>query len=320
MKHERIPIKLDDNSSATAVAPVIVSASRSTDIPAFYIGWFMERLRQGYCTWRNPFNQATSYVSFAKTRCVVFWSKNPEPLFSHIRELEDKGVNFYVQFTLNDYIFELLEPNIPTIFSRIDTFKRLVDRLGLGRVVWRFDPLILTDTINVQKLLAKVHFVGEELKGYTEKLVFSFADTSNYKKVQCNLSKFGVKWREFTKDDINHFCAGLNYFNKKWGYELSTCGESLDLSGFGITHNKCIDPALMKRLFPDDTELMRFIASSTKDPGQRSACGCMLSKDIGAYNTCAHGCLYCYANTTPSWGRDNCISLLKQKNKEGLTL
>jgi hypothetical protein len=211
---------------------------------------------------------------------------------------------------LNDYDAERLEPNVPPVAERIDTFKRLVTKIGKERVIWRFDPLLLSDKISVDVLLKRIDNIGQQLKGYTEKLVFSFIDIGSYRKVQNNLAGFGV--REFSHEEQLRFAKGLAELNKDLGLELATCGESVDLSEYGIKHNKCVDDELMMRLFNDDAKLMDFIGAeydmfngwqirkSKKDKGQRKVCGCIVSKDIGAYNTCPHLCRYCYANSHDS--------------------
>ena len=287
--------------------PVIVSASRETYVPAFYADWLVHRLRDGWCAWKNPFNGEVRKVSFSKTRMIVFWSKNPQPMLDKLSEVEALGFRqYYFQFTLNDYVAEGMEPNVPAIAERVDAFRRLADRIGKGRVIWRFDPLMLTEKISVDVLLERISNIGRQLKGYTEKLVFSFIDIATYRKVQKNLAGLGV--REFSQDDQIKFARGLAELNRAFGLELATCGELVDLSAYGIRHNKCVDDELMMRLFHDDAELMDFIGAeydmfngwqirkSKKDKGQRKACGCIISKDIGAYNTCPHLCKYCYAN------------------------
>ena len=286
--------------------PVIISASRSTDIPAFYADWFVERLKEGWCGWINPFNQQKYRVAFDKTRIIVFWSKNPKPMLERLDEVESLGFKqYYFQCTLNDYVAEGFEPNVPPIAERIDTFKRLAEHIGKERVIWRFDPLMLTERIKIEVLLERIRNIGCQLKGYTEKLVFSFIDILSYRKVQRNLNGLGI--REFSVEEQVQFAQGLAELNKELGLELATCGELADLSAYGIKHNKCVDDDLMMRLFHDDTELMNFIGAekdlcgwqikkSKKDKGQRKVCGCVVSKDIGAYNTCPHLCRYCYAN------------------------
>ena len=319
MAKDKIQITLENGVIADAQAPVIVSASRSTDIPAFYADWFLHRLKCGYSAWTNPFNGVRSFVSYANTRLIVFWSKNPKPLLNNggcLDYLADKGINCYIQYTLNGYDKEKLERGVPPLQERIDTFKRLVDRLGFGKVIWRFDPMILTDTIGIDELLNKAHNIGEQLKGYTEKMVFSYADIRTYRKVQSNLEKNGINYREFEAEDMLAIAKGLSELNNSWGYTLATCGEKVDLEPYGVVHNKCVDDDLMIKYFSDDVKLMEFLGveivkgdlfnpedtiikrKNNKDKGQREFCGCIVSKDIGEYNTCPHMCEYCYANTS----------------------
>lgn len=300
-KHQTISIRNDNGTEVIAQAPLIVSASRATDIPAFYADWFFHRLDMGYVRWRNPFSGQDSYVSFDNTRFIVFWSKNPAPLLSHLSRLKERGIGCYIQYTLNDYETEGLEPNVPTLTQRIDTFYRLVETLGIGAVMWRFDPLILTDRITIDTLLEKIAHIADVLVGYTEKLVFSFADIESYKKVSRNLRHSGINYREWDEVTMREFASRLSTLNRdNWNFRLAICAEFIDLSEYGIEHNRCIDPGLISRLAPDDSVLQNFLYNARGDSGQRKACGCILSKDIGAYNTCPHGCLYCYANTSPA--------------------
>ena len=241
-------------------------------------------------------------MSFDNTKFIVFWSKNPAPLLPFLPILKQKGIGCYIQYTLNDYETEGLEPNVTSLFGRIETFKRLVDELGFGSVVWRFDPLILTDRISAEDLLHKISNIAHELCGYAEKLVFSFADISLYRKVGRNLSEAGINHHEWTENEMVEFSRKLAKMNLN--LELATCAEKIDLSEFGISQNRCIDPELICRLSPEIEPLIRNIKT---DKGQRTLCGCITSKDIGAYNTCPHGCAYCYANTSPVSARQNYI-------------
>ena len=160
MASHKTTIINEKGETIEASAPIIVSASRSTDIPAFYCDWFFDRLRKGYSVWTNPFNGVPSYISYQDTRFIVFWSKNPRPLLGHLDELDSRSIGCYVQFTLNDYENEGLEKGVPPLAQRIDTFKQFVARLGRGRVIWRFDPMILTDKISIDDLLKKVKNIG----------------------------------------------------------------------------------------------------------------------------------------------------------------
>lgn len=306
MKHQTVFIRDDKGAEVSAQEPLIISASRATDIPAFYADWFFRRLEKGYVRWRNPFSGQDSYVSFDNTRFIVFWSKNPAPLLSYLSTLKERGIGCYIQYTLNDYETEGMEPNVPPLQQRIETFRRLVDALGIGAVVWRFDPLILTDRITIDTLLEKIAHIADVLVGYTEKLVFSFADIESYKKVSRNLRHSGINYREWDEATMREFASRLSTLNHdNWNFRLATCAEFIDLSEYGIEHNRCIDPELISRLAPDDSVLQNFLYNAMGDSGQRKACGCILSKDIGAYNTCPHGCLYCYANTSQASAFEN---------------
>ena len=303
MAHKKIVIRNEQGVDVEAIAPVIVSASRATDIPAFYADWFFNRLDKGYASWRNPFNGKDSYVSFAKMRFVVFWSKNPKPLIPYLPILQEKGIGFYIQFTLNDYDAEQLEPGVPRLAERIDTFKRIVDEYGVGSVVWRFDPLILTEKISPELLLHRISAIAEQLNGYTEKLVFSFADIACYRSVARNLRAAGINYKEWDTETMLSFARRLA--DMRLLFRLATCAEAVDLEEFGIEHNRCIDPGLIARRSPDDVELKSFLQRAKPDSGQRKLCGCILSKDIGAYNTCPHLCRYCYANYSPQTVMNN---------------
>ena len=150
-------------------------------------------------------------------------------------------------------------------------------------------------------MLEKIAHIADALDGYAENLVFSFADIASYKKVSRNLHQSGIDYREWDEESMREFASRLSTLNRdNWNFRLTTCAERIDLSEYGIEHNRCIDPELISRLSPEDTVLQNFLYNAKTDNGQRKACGCILSKDIGAYNTCPHGCLYCYANTSPA--------------------
>ena len=270
---------------------------------------------------------------------VVFWAKNPKPMIKYLDYLDERGINYYFQFTLNDYVEEKLEPSVPSVESRIATFIQLSEKIGKEKVIWRFDPLILTDSICVTELLEKIECIGDQLYKYTNKLVFSFADISVYKKVQINLKRGNINYFEFDESSMNKFAEGLAELNKKWNLDIATCAEKINLNEFGIKHNKCIDDDLMKELFFSDAKLMGFLGyefkradlfdttekliairkKNLKDKGQRLLCGCILSKDIGEYNTCLHLCEYCYANTSKKIVLDN-FECIKESNQASETI
>lgn len=311
----------DNGETVEAILPFVISASRSTDIPAFYSRWFMNRLEKGYITWINPFNRKEQYISFEETKIIVFWTKNPKPIIPYLKELDRRGIKYYFQYTLNDYEKENLEPNVPNLNTRIETFINLSNLLGKEKVVWRFDPLILSSSITIDNLISKIKNIGNRINKCTEKLVFSFADIESYKKVQSNLSKTNESYSEFTQSGIDEFSEKIVALNKLWNLSLSTCAEKVDLDKYNIEHNRCIDDELIYKIGKDDPKILDWLGLSNsmlsffaddysnniklKDKGQRKACGCIVSKDIGMYNTCNHLCTYCYANHSESIVKQN---------------
>lgn len=256
----KVVVKTDDGRDVDALCPIIVSASRSTDIPAFYADWFFYRLMKcNYSAWTNPFNSKKCYVSYGKTRFIVFWSKNPKNLIGHLPELKERNINFYLQYSVNDYQKEKLESGLPSLGERIGTFRRIVDLYDANHVVWRFDPLILSDSLTVDVLLERVKYIGDRLKGYTNKLVFSFADILSYRRVQNNLNSIGFRYRDWKKEDMQEFARGLAELNRSWNFELATCGEEINLPEFGIRKNRCVDDRLIVKIAHTDIELMKFL-------------------------------------------------------------
>lgn len=342
--NDKITIKRDNGELVTAIAPVIISASRATDIPAFYAKWLINRLKAGYCVWRNPYTLLPQYISFARTKVIVFWTKNPKPLIPYLHILDEMGIKYYFQFTLNDYEKEGFEPNVGSLEKRIETFKELSTLIGKEKVIWRFDPIILSDELTPRKILTKIFHIGNRIEGFTDKLVFSFVDVKVYKKVRANLVKEtkcfteqNVENAEPQGNQMEELADGLaklreHWKSEGWNISLATCGEKIDLNKYGIEHNRCIDGELMKRIFADDKELVYYLntgklpertnpilnqatilsPAQMKDKGQRLLCGCMVSKDIGTYSTCRHFCTYCYANA-------NRETVLQNKDKHSDT-
>jgi hypothetical protein len=305
-----------------AVAPVIVSASRSTDIPAFYGDWLTERLKLGYAARINPFSGRTEYVSFEKTRLVVFWTKDPAPFFRYLPELDRSGLSYLFQYTLNDYGKERLEPGIPAIHDRVESFAELARRIGKGRTVWRYDPILLSGSLDVEGLLARIADLGDALRHSTGRLVISFIDIERYPRVKRNLLAAGFgDVREPSQHEIEAICTGLADLNRNWRFSISACGEPLDLSAFGIAKGQCINYDQMVREFLKTPVLEKGLEKglrALKDPGQRSACGCIIAKDIGRYSTCPHLCAYCYANASPAAVARNLLRMKEQGERESL--
>jgi DNA repair photolyase len=284
---------------------MIISASRRTDIPAFYSEWFMNRIREGYLYNVNPFNAhqfkrielGSDYVD-----AIVFWTKNPEPLIKHLDELDQRGYRYYFQYTLTGYGKDF-ESGVPIKEKSIDTFKKLSEKIGSQKMIWRYDPIILSDKTSIDFHENNVESIARQLSGYTGRIVISFLDI--YKKI--------VRRLQYLEDEKNIHIEDIN--NKQEiilrlskiikdiainnQYDVFSCAEAIDLSSVGIEHGKCIDCDFINAAFGCN---LRF----DKDKHQRAECGCVESVDIGMYNTCKHNCEYCYANSSKKVIANNC--------------
>jgi len=301
-----------DGTVVETTAPIIISASRAADIPAFYAKSFVDQFKRGFLFWTNPFNGIKMPISLKKVRLIVFWTKNAEPIIPMLSKLDDLKIDYYFNYTLNNYDNERLENNSPSLETRINTFIRLSEKIGKEKIIWRFDPIVLLKNQTNNEIIDKIAEIANKLYQFTDKLVFSFIDT-NYKKVQQNLIKSNIEIKLFNENDKYLFANKLSNKLSAYRLKISTCAESLNLLEFGIEHNKCIDDELIMKLFRQNEELIQFVEmlkakNKIKDKGQREFCNCIPSKDIGRYNTCRYSCTYCYAGHYNSEGGKN-ISL-----------
>jgi len=266
---------------------MIISASRRSDIPAFYGKWLVNRLKAGEVLVRNPMQpkQVSRIILSPETvDALVFWTKNPAPFLSRLPEIDALAYPYYFLFTLTPYDLTL-EPGVPEKALVIEVFRQLSRLIGPEKVVWRYDPVVLTDLFTSDWHAAAFSRLAEELSGFTERCVISFFD--DYSKVRKRMQgiHYTLPGKELMGDLAGRFsdAAGRN------AIELFTCSEDIDLSRYGILHSRCIDSELVRRIRGSVMTGMK------KDSRQRKGCGCVESRDIGSYNTCAHGCLYCYA-------------------------
>jgi hypothetical protein len=265
---------------------MIVSASRRTDIPAFYADWLFNRVRAGYACVRNPMNPLqVGKVSLSPDVAdgFVFWTKNPAPMLPRLRELRDYA--YYFQFTLTPY-GKALEPELPVKLKLMNTFRRLSDQIGPERVVWRYDPIVINPVWTAETHLRAFETMAKTLGGATRKVIISFLDT-DYVNVRRNADTLSA--RAPTARERLSLAGKLSQIARRNGMETNACAEELDLSACGIQPARCVDGALFETLLGCRLNI-------GKDQNQRPACGCAQSADIGMYNTCAHGCRYCYAN------------------------
>lgn len=273
---------------------MIISASRRTDLPAAHAEWLTERFQEGFVLVRNPMNgHRVSRVPLNPEEVdgIVFWTKNPEPLLPHLNEF--KNYPYYFQFTLTGYDRDA-EPHLPTHARRLKTFLKLSEMIGPERVLWRYDPIFINSKYTPDRHLETFRKFAETLKGATRRATISFVDV--YPRNKKRLDE--LKCTEIDEETMRTMAWEIAAIARQNGMQAVTCAEEIDLSDCGVIHGKCIDADLLGRIggFP---------LKSAKDPNQRPACGCAPSVDIGAYNTCPNGCLYCYANYSPSLLKGN---------------
>ncbi len=265
---------------------MIISASRKTDIPAFFSEWFINRIKEGFVYSRNPLNaHQISKIPLSPDviDCIVFWTKNPIPMIPRLDELKD--YNYYFQFTLTGYGKDM-EANLPDKKEKlIPAFKELSEKIGPERVIWRYDPIAFNEKYTPEYHLEAYTQIAEALRGYTEKSVFSFVDM--YQKIQKNMKEMNIS--EASDETMYSFAKKLYDIAVANNMVIATCAEKIDLASIGIEHNACIDGKLIERICGGSLKVK-------KDPSQRAECQCVESREIGSYNTCSNGCRYCYAN------------------------
>lgn len=265
---------------------MIISASRRTDIPTYYFDWFHKRIKEGFVYVRNPMNiHQIGKIPLSPDAVdgIVFWTKNPSPMIDRLDELRD--YIYYFQFTLNAYGKDV-EPNVPSKSDFvIPSFQKLSQKIGKDKVVWRYDPILFNENYTMKYHVKYFEMLVNRLAGYTEKCTVSFLDL--YRNTKQNTAKLGIE--NPTLQQKEELMQQFSEIAKAAGIYIDTCAEDIDLSKFGIRHAHCIDKERFERL--GDYRL-----TVEKDRNQRLECGCIASIDIGAYNTCKNGCLYCYAN------------------------
>lgn len=265
---------------------MILSVSRRTDIPNYYSEWFFNRIKDGFVYVRNPMNaHQVSKIAITPelVDCIVFWTKNPEPMLNRLDELA--SYDYYFQFTLTGYGKDM-ERNVPHKKEKmIPIFQELSEKIGAKKVIWRYDPIIFTKKYTPGYHLNAFEQIATALKGYTEKCVISFVDV--YAKNKRNMELLDSY--DMDQNKLLKFAKKIAEIAKQNGMTVGSCAESIDLDGCGIEHNCCIDKTLIEHIIGCKLK-------AEKDKNQRRECGCMESVEIGTYNTCKNGCRYCYAN------------------------
>jgi len=281
---------------------MIVSVSRRCDIPRYRFEWFMERLDAGFCEIANPYNpKQIKHVSLLpaargvnpddtpdKVDTFVFWTREPESILANTDELEKRGFRFYVMVTVTGYPAEL-EPDMPDTSKVIMTMKELSQKIGQDRVIWRYDPVILTSITDVVFHQRNFDLLAQKLAGSVRRVIISIYDEYPAAKKRLELKeKSGVFQMLETHGILPELLGSFAKSAQAAGMEIQSCAEKEDFSSFGIKGGACIDAMLINKLWGIET--------GGKDKSQRPYCLCCKSVDIGVYGTCNARCVYCYAS------------------------
>jgi len=267
---------------------MIISASRRTDIPAYFADWFIQRLKDGFIYVRNPINRkqvSKILLSPDIVECIVFWTKNPaEGFINKLKEIDHLGYKYYFQFTITSYD-DLIEKNVPKKSELIEKFIRISKKVGKEKIIWRYDPIFINKKYSINYHEKYFEYISQKLNQYTNKCIISFIDV--YQKIKKRLFQNDIN--ELHEKQMKNIAEKIAMIAKQYNIVIESCCEIIDLSLFDINHSHCIDPYLINKIIGKKYYY-------PKDKSQRKACGCVESIDVGAYNTCRNSCLYCYAN------------------------
>ncbi len=280
---EKIEKVLAKKKSKTKTSRII-SVSRLTDIPAFYSDWFFNRIKQGFVQVRESVDfKITTKVSLAPedVTCLVFWTKNPRPMIDRLDLLKD--YHFYFHFTLTPYE-QVLKPFLPPTEKLITIFIQLAEKIGKQKVIWRYDPIFLNNKIDIE--YHKKHFtqLADRVHRFTDKCVINFLDYNQISEE----SKELLNLKDITEENMQDLGEAFQLVGERFGLKIETCTPKIDLTEYGISAGKCVDDELIATIIGEEF-------STGKDSSRGKECGCVESIDIGTDNTCAHGCLFCYA-------------------------
>ena len=266
---------------------MIISASRRTDIPAFYFSWFFNRLKDGFVLVPNPRNSkqlSRIFLSPDIVDCIVFWTKNPSSMLHKLVKLSEYP--FYFQFTLTAYEADI-EKYLPALQKRIAIFKQLAEQVGQDRVIWRYDPILINKHYTIDYHIDFFNQIASSLRGYTDSCIISFID--HYPHIRQSLIKEDINRLQVV--DILNLCSSLSEIASDNQLTLQTCAEEIELLNCNISHGACIDKTRIEKITGR-------LLLAKKDKNQRNNCQCLESIDIGTYDTCSFGCIYCYATTS----------------------
>lgn len=261
---------------------MIINTGSRTDIPAFFSKWFLNRISEGSVCTRNPYNDDIyRYPLDSKIiDCLCFCTKNPKPILKNIDLLDDYNQFWFV--TITPYGRDI-EVNVPNYRNVIESFKDLSDHLGVNKVSWRYDPIFISEKYSLEYHIDKFEEMASQLSGYTNDCTISFIDL--YRKVLRNFPEV----TEVTTDEMLTIGDSFSKIAKKYGIKMKTCVEGTLLDQFGFDSSGCMTQEVIEKAIGKNLKI-------PKGKYQIRECDCIFGRDIGAYNTCLHGCRYCYAN------------------------
>jgi uncharacterized protein DUF1848 len=264
----------------------LISASRRTDLPALYSDWFLERIRSGSASWVNPFNRALSTISLApdQVAAVVFWTRNFAPMMRHLPELESRGYRYLVHFTITG-LPRRYETHTPSMEAAVSQFRRLADRIGPERVLWRYDPILIAPDTGADFHRARFSDLLSRLAGATRQCSISFVEV--YGKVRRNFDKRSLPIPDPELGDRRRLASELGEMAAEKGIAVLACCND-ELLGPPVGKARCVDRDQILKIWPA-------LDLDAVPAPTREECGCFRSYDVGAYDTCVQGCLYCYA-------------------------
>ncbi len=263
---------------------MILNTGLRTDIPGFFSEWFYNRIEDGFVYVRNPYakNQIYSYrLDPELIDCIIFCTKNPKPMFENLEKIDK--FNQYWHITITPYEKEI-EPNVPPINDVLESFKYLSKKLGKENVTLRYDPIFINEKYTLEKHIESFEYIINSLSGYTTEAIISFIDL--YEKTKRNFPQA----REVTKDERLKIGKEFARIGNENNIRIKTCVEGTELDKFGIDSSGCMTKEVIERAINKNLNI-------PKQKARNGECYCLLNNDIGEYNTCGHGCLYCYANS-----------------------
>ena len=272
---------------------MIVNVGGRTDIVNYYSKWLINRLKEGYAYSRNPlFTNNVSKISLKPEDidCLMFCSKNYKPILKYMKKINEK-YRIICHYTITAYGKDV-EPNVPGIDSSIDTLIELSKIIGKEKVLWRYDPILLTNKYTIEKHIETFNYMAQKIAPYVQRCIFSFVEM--YKKLGYNMPEI----IPFTIEDKQIIAKEIGKIAKKYNLYIQTCGTDENYEEFGIHLSGCATKEILEK-----ANNVKY--KNIKPKGMRKGCHCIPSRDIGAYDTCLNGCKYCYANKRPEIAIEN---------------